>query len=366
MEKGKISSLQMAMLIYPTIVATGILTVPSLTASHAKQDLWLSPILASFIGFITVFTAVRLCAFYPGKTIIEINEQVLGRFFGKVLSFFILFFYLQITGVLVREYSEFIAHSFLPKTPIVFTMALMVLLCAFSLYGGVEVMGRTAQLFFPIFVIPLLILVFLLIPEYEIGNTLPVLERGVMPPIKGAVILGSWFSEFFLIMFLLPFVADSKKAMKYGMITVFAVMITLTVVNLLVYWVLGTTTASKEYPLMAAGRYISYANFFENLDAVIMAVWIIGAFVKLSVFYYGIVLGTAQWLNLSSNRLILWPIGILIIQFGFWSLPDTTSLNRFDTQIFPAYGLLIQTVISLFLLVIATIKKKKREVAKNT
>ncbi|TKH09627.1 spore gernimation protein, partial [Peribacillus simplex] len=44
MEKGKISSLQMAFMMYPTIVATAVLGVPSITAKYAKTDLWLSPI----------------------------------------------------------------------------------------------------------------------------------------------------------------------------------------------------------------------------------------------------------------------------------------------------------------------------------
>ena len=71
MEKGKISSLQMAVMMYPTIVATAILTVPSITAKYAKNDLWLSPIWASFIGYITVYIVCQLHKLYPNQTIIQ-------------------------------------------------------------------------------------------------------------------------------------------------------------------------------------------------------------------------------------------------------------------------------------------------------
>ncbi len=50
-EKGKISAAQMAMMMYPTIIATAILLVPAITARHANQDMWLSPLWASLIGF---------------------------------------------------------------------------------------------------------------------------------------------------------------------------------------------------------------------------------------------------------------------------------------------------------------------------
>ena len=149
-----------------------------------------------------------------------------------------------------------------------------------------------------------------------------------MPPMKGAIVPSGWFTEFFLITFLLPFLADQKKGMKYGMMTVFAVMMTLVVVNLIVLFVLGSTTATKVYPLMNVARYISIGEFFEHLESIVMAIWVVGAFVKISVFYYAAALGTAQWLNLSDYRPVVWPLGILMVVFGFWSLPNSMELER--------------------------------------
>ena len=126
----------------------------------------------------------------------------------------------------------------------------------------------------------------------------------------------------FLISFLLPFLADQKKGMKYGMMTVFAAMMTLMVVNLIVLCVLGSTTSSRACPLMQVARYISIAGFFEHVESVVMAVWIVGAFVKIAVFYYAAALGTAQWLTLSDYRPVVWSLGILIVEFSFWSLPE--------------------------------------------
>ncbi len=103
--------------------------------------------------------------------------------------------------------------------------------------------------------------------------------------------------------FLLPFLTDMKKGMKSGMMSVFAVMITLIVVNLMVLFILRSTTSTKNYPVMNVSRYISLADFFEHLESAIMAVWIVGAFVKISVFYYAVCFGyrtVAESLRLSS------------------------------------------------------------------
>jgi len=361
MEKGKISSLQMAIMMYPALVATAILSVPSITAKYAKTDLWLSPILASLIGYITVYIAYKLHQLYPKQTVIQFSEQIIGRFAGKLIGFLFLFFYIQIAGHMLRQYAEFVVDSFLVNTPISLIMALMALLCSFIVRGGLEVLGRAAQLFFPIFTLPLLLLIILVFPDFEFKNIFPILGEGIMPPIKGAIVPGGWFTEFFLITFLLPFLADQKKGMKYGMMTVFVVMMTLVVVNLIVLFILGSATPTKFYPLMSIARYISLGGFFEHLESAVMAIWVVGAFIKISVFYYGIALGTAQWLNLSDYRPIVWPLGILLVIFSFWSLPSTVELHKYSVETFPFLGLLIQMIIPLCLLGIAVARKRKHQ-----
>jgi len=43
-KKIQISALQMALVLYPTVIATGIINLPLLTGQVAKQDSWISPL----------------------------------------------------------------------------------------------------------------------------------------------------------------------------------------------------------------------------------------------------------------------------------------------------------------------------------
>lgn len=358
MGKGNISSLQLAMLIYPTIVATAILSIPSIIAEYAKNDLWLSPIIASLFGFLSVFIAFRLNELYPEKTFYQLSDKIIGKHAGKLVSFFIAFFYLQNTGEITRLYGEFIANSFLTKTPLIIIIGSMVILCAVTVNAGLEVMGRIAQLFFPIFFIPLIIMIILLVPYFQISNILPILENGFVPVLKGAIPPSGWFTEFFMVSFLFPFLADQQRRLKYSMFTVLSVMITMVVVNLVVLFVLGNTTSLKVYPLMKVAKYIGYADFFENLDSVVMAIWIIGAFVKITVFFYVAVIGMAHLFHLKDYRPIVWPIAVLVVQLGYWGFPNSMSLDKYDTTTFPFYAVTIQILIPISLLWIALIKSK--------
>ncbi|MEW9673734.1 GerAB/ArcD/ProY family transporter [Ammoniphilus sp. 3BR4] len=47
-ENGKISSVQMAMIMFNKVLATVILVVPTITARHAGRDMWISPIIILF------------------------------------------------------------------------------------------------------------------------------------------------------------------------------------------------------------------------------------------------------------------------------------------------------------------------------
>ena len=138
----------------------------------------------------------------------------MGRFAGKVFGVVVLFFYIQGTGQVTRAYAEFIVDSFLFTTPISVIIALMIFLCAITLHGGLEVLGRAAQLFFPIFVFPLFILIILIIPDFEFRNLFPILGDGMIPPMKGAIVPVGWFTEFFLISFLVAFFSGSGKRIE--------------------------------------------------------------------------------------------------------------------------------------------------------
>lgn len=359
-DKGRISGLQLAILIYPTIIATGILLVPALTSQYAGRDMWLSPVIASITGIVTLFVAHKLNKIYPSLSFIASLEKILGRFLGKTVGFIYIFFYLHICGVTVREFGEFIVGNFLHLTPLVVVIGGMVFVCATAVRGGIEVLARTAQLFIPVFLLLFITLIVLLLPDLDFKNMLPMFEFGLKPTVQGSLAPQSWYSEIFAIVFFLPNVKQGEKIMKWGLIALMAVMVTFVITNIDSLFLFGEITSNLTYPVMSAMRYISVADFLEHLESVIMAIWVLGVFVKISVFYYALVQGTSQWLKLSNERLIIFPIGLLLIIFSFWSIDNLQNLDYFLSYIIPFYMPTIQTLLPLIILIVALLKKKMR------
>ncbi|MEW9673362.1 endospore germination permease [Ammoniphilus sp. 3BR4] len=358
-EKGKISALQMAILMHPTIIATAILLLPAITTRHAERDMWISPIWASLTGFLTVFLAYQLNQFYPKETIIQYSRHIVGVIPGKIYGLVLLFFYLHINGIVIREYGEFIVGAFLLQTPINLVMGSMVLACAFAVRGGIEVLGRLGQMFVPIVVLLIFLIFFLLFPDMEPENMFPIMEKGIIPSMVGAMAPQSWFSEFLLISFLLPHLTDREKGLRWAMISVFLVLVVMLVTNLATLFIMGGITATLAYPVMSIVRYISIADFLEHLESLVMAMWVAGAFIKISVFYYALVLGTAQWLNLSDYRPLIFPLGLLLTLFAIWSAPNLAELAHFLGTASVFYLTSVQTAIPLLLWMIAQLRRRK-------
>lgn len=365
-EKGKISSLQMGILLYPTILATALLSVPSATAKLAKNDLWLSPIWASLIGFITVYIAIKLYKFYPKQTLIQYSESILGRIFGKALGFILIINLLITNGFTTRQYSELVTGAFLSYTPMIVVTTSLALICAFAVRGGLEVVGRSAEMFIPLYVFSLVMIIVFLVPEFQPKNLLPVFEKGLLPSIKGAAIPESMFTLYFLISFLLPYLSDEEKALKWSNISVTAVMLTLVITNLTILFVFGETASNYVYPVLNIARYISIADFFENVESFIMAIWVSGTFIKLSLQYYITVLAVAQLLGLSDSRCIVFPIGILNVLFSFWGIQNFSQLTTVLGTTIPFYSVMVNVVPLILLLFIAAIQKKRENSNQNS
>lgn len=360
-EKGKISALQMGIMMYPASLAMGILFIPSITSEYAGRDMWISPIWASVLGFLTVFIAFKLNKLYPKETIIQYSRNILGVIPGKVIGVMILLFYLHEISVFTWEYSEFVGSSFLPQTPMVVVMGGMVLACAFVVTGGVEVLGRLAEMTVPIFLFLLLFILILLIPDMEVKHIFPIMEYGIGPSIKGAASLGYLFSDFLLISFFLPFLTNQEKGMKSGMISVFAVMLTIITTNIMIIFVFGNASGSFEAPIMTAVKFISVADFLSHLESIVMAIWIAGTVIQIGVFYYVLALGTAQWLNLIDYRPVVFPLGFLIVLLATWQIPNVPALTRYFQNVAPFLGPLVQTVLPIFLLLVAYIRKREKK-----
>lgn len=359
-EKGKISALQLAMLFYTSIAVTGILFLPIIGYRIAERDFWLTPILSSIVGCIMVIVMCKLNTYYPKETIIQYSCSILGKFLGKIIGALILLYVMYISYNAFMSYAALVNDNFLPVTPKTVILGSLTLICALAARGGVEVIGRLSELITPLLFILSIIMIIMLLTEVDIRNLFPILGHGVIPAFKASYFSNVWFSEFTFIGFLLPFLVNQQEGKKWAIISVLSVMLTMVGLNIIILLVLGKAVEGFSVPFLTAIQYINIADFFTHLESLVMAFWIMGAFIKMTGLLYFLSLGIAQWFTLSDYRPLVFPVAFLVVLLSLWQIPDVATYFAFLLSIGSLSAHIFPVLIPFLLLFFAFIKRKMK------
>lgn len=361
LEGGKISSRQAVFLMVTMVLPTAFLFVASVTAHLAKQDGWISILPATLVALLIAWLAVNLGLRFPDKTLFQFAEEILGRWPGKVIAFLYIWWYIYMNAEILRQYGSFMVAAFMPETPISVFMILIMAIAAYAVRNGLEVFTRVNQIILPLILVSVTVLMILAAPEMDLKRLLPVyVENGVVPVIKAAVMPAAWMGEIITMAIVIPYLNKAKEAYKIAVtatsITGLFILISL-VTDIAIFG--PVTSAGWLFPALNAARMINLANFLERLDPVIMAIWVAGALVKISVFYWAAVLGSAQSLGLKDYKPLVLPVGVIIFALAIMAHDSLLDLFTFLGMFWGPYALTIfQAGIPLLLLVVAVLRRQ--------
>ncbi len=356
-ERGTISSAQLAIMMIPVVLATSILSVPSTTMALAGQEMWATPLVATLPGLLCVWLAFGLQRLYPGETIMGACIGALGKWGGKLAGLVVLYYTVQLTGVIIRLYGEFVADSALPETPLFAIMGTMTAVCIVNVRSGIEVVGRSSQFLVALFVLLASLLFLLLIGDLDPQNMLPLWEGRLLAAMKGSIAPSSWISEYIFIGFLIPLVSNRERLHRHMLYSVLFVVIAMIVTNVVCLMLMGGLTDSFQYPVMIAARYISIADFMQHLEAIVIAIWISGVFVKISFFLYVLSRSTAEWLGIASSKPLVLPLAVLCLAFAVWSADSQLEFARIYGMMGNVYTLTMLLVLPALLYAVGLLKR---------
>ncbi|MCM3653484.1 endospore germination permease [Metabacillus litoralis] len=361
LEKGKINAGEFLILVIVFTIGGSILTLPAPLTTIAKQDAWIASSLMFLIGLFFVFITTQLDAIYPSVTYVELNEKILGKWIGKTAALLFLFYLFHLSSYLIREMGSFFTTQILVETPIQMIMIMLLLTSIVGVHLGLEVICRSMLIFFPWIILLLLLLFLFLIPQIKLENIQPIFGEGMKPIIKGSYEnIALPYAQFVILLMITPYVTEKKemkKAFYKGALIGGSVLTILIIFSILV---LGADiTARQSYPSYTLGRKISIGNFLERIEVIVAIIWIFTIYFKLTICYYGLSLGLAQVLGLKSYKILLFPLGFLILTFSIFSHPDIVDYRNFIAITWTPYSLTICFFLPLLLLIFGKIKKKR-------
>ncbi|WP_202080965.1 GerAB/ArcD/ProY family transporter [Caldalkalibacillus salinus] len=364
-EKGRISNIQTGMLAVTSLTIIGHLILLTVVINQSQQDGWIAAILGTILGLIGVVAITKLSQHFPGVTLIEIlfkHFGTLGKFIGVL--YLVYFYIMVILGV--RLFGE-AYRMMMFETPLWAFTLVIVLLTTYLVFIGLETLARTNQIVLPIIVFIAIIVVLLTMGNKDYSNLLPVFGQGFPPIGVGAISVMAWFGEFVILGMILPYVQRPQKILKTN---IFAAVIVL-------IFFLGPITgpiamfgpqeaARLPFPTFSAVRYINAGEIINRFDAIAAIFWTVGLMVRVSVFYYGLILGTAQAFNLRSYRSLIIPFAWLIAVGALLFIRDFMELTEFMFETYIPLNILMGIALPVILVLFARRLKKKSPQTKQS
>ncbi|OAS16468.1 GerAB/ArcD/ProY family transporter [Paenibacillus oryzisoli] len=361
-DNATISVRQFTILIILGVVGDSILIMPTILAKSAKQDAWLSVVLALFLGFVTGGIFAAVANKLRRRRLFNLIRLHLGVWVGSIIILLFLFEFYMCSLTLLSEMSQFMTTQLMPETPINAIIVVFILVIIIAYKYGVEAFARMSELLFPVFILLFLILVVLLLPQVEFSNLRPIAAGGMGEIWRGAFMaFATAFSEMVVLLMLVPNVTGSASLTK-PILTGYAIGgAILFIIVMLCLLVLGPNLMeTKYYPTFVLAQKITIGHFLERLEAVMAFLWFISVFFKTLLIFFSLTSGMAELFQLKESHMLTIPLSMLLLVGTIAGTPNITEYNLILEKYYSLFDLIFCIGIPLILLALFYMRDKPK------
>lgn len=284
---------------------------------EAKQDGWIAMLIYIFPAIILQLVYTSLWNKYPNDTLVTYIPKILGKFIGTAVSILYITYFTYLASRVLRDMSSLIIITKMPKVSLLLVTLVFSIVAAYIVYLGIENLARASHIILPILIIFIVfewIFLFTTPNALNFCNLKPVLENGILP-----VITKSWklitfpFGETLLLSMFYPSVVETSKVRKAAIFGIISLGIILSITTTMFISVLSADFASNSiFPLLQTIQIMHMGESFDRVDIFIILILITTALIKISLFTFGAMLGTAQLTKLKDTKYLAIPFSIVI------------------------------------------------------
>lgn len=358
--KERISVWQLGALIYATIIPTAILVVPSVVMAHSKQDAWISitgaTILGVGIAWLTGTIAMRVP---PQFSFLGWISQRLGKWLATIIGLLLTLYYISISSIILQEFTNILSDQILFETPDWVIMIIILTVCSYAVFGGIEVIARVNGVVTTVSIITYCVSLTLFLNLIEPSQLLPVMTTPMSHIAYGGLLPLGWLSETALVLLLGPFLQSKKGIAKAAMGGTVAAGFHLTITVALCLILFGPIMPQQfRYPTFSMIEIIKLGTTLERLDILFVSFWVCTIYIKMSLFLFGAFHCLTETFTITPSKSVLLGLNLVIMATAFVSFHDETVFDNQMQHITPFELLGMNVVLPILLLVALLIRKK--------
>ncbi|WP_130859242.1 GerAB/ArcD/ProY family transporter [Gracilibacillus phocaeensis] len=360
MIKERIDSKQFTVLVIMNTLGAAIIYIPSIAARMAKENGWISIVLMVITGLGLILLYNRIITHQDSRGLFHTIEQAIGKRAGWLLSLLFIGFIFMNLWANLWAVGDFLSIQILMETPFEVITFLIILTVGIAVSYGLEVVARTAELFFPFTMLCAILLTFLVLKGASVENLLPVFQLNRTGTFAGILPMVSiTFLELFILVGITHTVNEkqaAKRAFFIGGGFSGFILFAITIACILVLGPQGT--ADSSYPVYALGQRISLFNFIERIEIIVAFIWFFTIFFKLCISFYVLSQGLKYLVKLHNPQIVTIPIALLVFFSGIMAAPNPYASQDFINGPVIILSILAGLILPLIVLIGLRIRKK--------
>lgn len=326
--------------------------------AFAKHEAWLGVIIGCLISLPILWTYTALAKKFPGKSLIEINDIVLGNILGKLFSVLYIFFFLTLAFLNTRDVGNFTGGYLLPVTPMPVVLILFIFVCSWAVRKGVKTMTRCGTLFVIISFAAILFNSLLLIKDMKFSNLLPLFTQPLKNYFEAAHMVAMLpICEIMAFFMLFPDLQNANRSGKvlWGGFAIGAATLFIAVARDTA--ALGPLAQIVTSPTFSAIRLINVGSILTRMEIIYAVTLIMILFFKTSILFYAAVSGVGRLLKLNSYKFLVPTFGVIIVIFAIAVFDSVMEHSEWLTSgTAPIYATFFELVMPAITLVVAAVR----------
>lgn len=353
--KHKISEISILYILSGAILNMGVLYLPSSAGKYAKQDGWISVLIASIYPLYIVFCALYLKKKHINENILMLNTKYFGKYLGSLCNLiFTSTFIIFLASSASATFNFIKTYTSITLSRISFIFMFLII-GAFAANLGLKTLTKISGVVFYL-IIPIFLFGFNIFKFGSVLNLLPVMSSGSINILRGSLETIYAYGGMEILLILYSDFNDEKKLRKYSFLAVLFVVFIYTFTTLLIgiYW-----ENSLVQKVLWPSIYIieSVRNpLINNLRFILLYFWTILTLRSISIYYYFCnEILTHTFKNFKANNYYL----ILYIITGVIALTFKNEIMRREVTGRLIFYVTLINLISISTIVVFTFIKKE-------
>ena len=263
--KLQLKTRQVCLFIIAFLPITKLFIAPSILATSASEDAWISATLSLALDFITLLFILNACkkAKCDFFTLLEVN---LGKILSKIVMFLYFLYFMLKSIIPINEQKDYIERTLYTLVPSKLYFLPFFLVVFYLCSKSLRILGRASDILWAFTIVGLTLLIALSIPNADLGAVLPVGANGIRKIALGSYKTAGWFGDCAYLMFFIGnFEHKNKDNLKIAIS--YAISALVVICFMIIFYCVFTSIAFRQrFALTEISKYTAVINNIGRFD----------------------------------------------------------------------------------------------------